>query len=305
MSNNSEEEKTSQEMVSYENITGNILYNMTNDYMFRAVLQKNKKVLEGLVCSLLHLSPSDIQSLEITNPIELGAAIKDKEFWLDVNVLLNNNTKLNLEMQVVNEGNWKERSLSYLCRSFDSLLKGQEYIEVLPTIHISFLNFTLFPEAPEFYATYLFKNEKNNMVFSDKLQLRVIELNQIELATVEDRQYELDYWAYLFKTKTWEELKSMTAKNEYFEETAKTLYVLGSDARIREECRRRDDYLKQQKYYETTIATQGETIKELEITVKEQDTTIKEQDITIKEQSATIAAQEARIAELEALVTKE
>ena len=92
MSNNSEEEKTSQEMVSYENITGNILYNMTNDYMFRAVLQKNKKVLEGLVCSLLHLSPSDIQSLEITNPIELGAAIKDKEFWLDVNVLLNNST---------------------------------------------------------------------------------------------------------------------------------------------------------------------------------------------------------------------
>lgn len=100
MSNNAKEEKTLQEMISYENITGNILYHMTNDYMFRAVLQKNKKVLEGLVCSLLRLSPSDIQSLEITNPIELGAAIKDKEFWLDVNVLLNNNTKLNLEMQI-------------------------------------------------------------------------------------------------------------------------------------------------------------------------------------------------------------
>ena len=183
--------------------------------------------------------------------------------------------------------------------------------EVLPTIHISFLNFTLFPEAPEFYATYLFKNEKNNMVFSDKLQLRVIELNQIELATVEDRQYELDYWAYLFKTKTWEELKAMTAKNEYFEETAKTLYALGSDARIREECRRRNDYLKQQKYYETTIATQGETIKEQDTIIKEQDitikelgTTVKEQDTTIKEQSATIAEQEARIAELEALIAK-
>ena len=103
----------------------------------------------------------------------------------------------------------------------------------------------------------------------------------------------------------------MAAKNEYFEETAKTLYALGSDARIREECRRRNDYLKQQKYYETTIATQGETIKEQDsiiqeqdTTIKEQDTTIKEQDITIKEQNATIAAQEARIAELEALITK-
>ena len=319
MSNNSNEEKISTELLSYENITGNILYHMTNDYMFRAVLQKNKKVLEGLVCSLLRLSPSDIQSLEITNPIELGAAIKDKEFWLDVSVLLNNNIKLNLEMQVANEGNWKDRSLSYLCRSFDSLLEGQDYIEVMPTIHISFLDFTLFPEAPEFYAAYQFQNVKNHRVFSDKLQLRVVELNQINLATEEDKQYELDYWAHLFKVNTWEELKVMAAKNEYFEETAKTLYALGSDARIREECRRRNDYLKQQKYYETTIATQGETIKEQDsiikeqdttikeqdTTIKEQDTTIKEQDITIKEQSATIAAQEARIAELEALVTKE
>ena len=27
--------------------TGPIMYNMTNDYMFRAILQKNKKVLKG------------------------------------------------------------------------------------------------------------------------------------------------------------------------------------------------------------------------------------------------------------------
>lgn len=305
MSIHSNEEKTLQkENISYENITGNILYNMTNDYMFRAVLQKNKKVLTGLVCSLLHLIPSNIQSLEITNPIELGTSIEDKEFWLDVNVLLNNNTRLNLEMQVANEGNWKERSLSYLCRSFDSLLEGQNYKEVLPAIHISFLNFTLFSEAPEFYAKYQFQNVKNHRVYSDKVQLRVVELNQINLATEEDKQYELDYWAHLFRMNTWEELKAMAAKNEYFEETAKTLYALGSDARIREECRRRNDYLKQQKYYKTTIATQGETIKEQDIKIKKQDTTIREQKSTIQDLNATVVTQNARIAELEALLAE-
>lgn len=34
--------------------TGKIRYTMTNDYMFRAILQKNQKVLRGLVSSLLH-----------------------------------------------------------------------------------------------------------------------------------------------------------------------------------------------------------------------------------------------------------
>ena len=48
MSNNSEEEKTSQEMVSYENITGNILYNMTNDYMFCKRIKRFWKVLSVL-----------------------------------------------------------------------------------------------------------------------------------------------------------------------------------------------------------------------------------------------------------------
>lgn len=36
--------------------TGKIDYGMRNNYMFRAVLQENKTVLTGLVCSLLHLS---------------------------------------------------------------------------------------------------------------------------------------------------------------------------------------------------------------------------------------------------------
>ena len=33
-----------------ENAYGKIPYNMTNDYMFRAVLQSNNKVLRGLIC---------------------------------------------------------------------------------------------------------------------------------------------------------------------------------------------------------------------------------------------------------------
>lgn len=74
----------------------------------------------------------------------------------------------NLEMQNLNEYNWPERSLSYLCRSFDQLYRGQEYEEALPVIHIGFSDFTLHPEAPEFYATYKMLNVKNHLLYSDK-----------------------------------------------------------------------------------------------------------------------------------------
>ena len=59
---------------SLQDAYGEIPYGMTNDYMFRAVLQSNNKVLRGLICSLLRLSESEVNSVVITNPIVLGTA---------------------------------------------------------------------------------------------------------------------------------------------------------------------------------------------------------------------------------------
>ena len=82
------------------NASGPLRFNMMNDYMFRAVLQENNKVLRGLICSLLHLSEEEIISTRITNPIILGESITNKEFRPDINVCLNDNTLINLEMQI-------------------------------------------------------------------------------------------------------------------------------------------------------------------------------------------------------------
>lgn len=68
-----------------------IQYNMTNDYMFRYILQKNEKVLRGLVCALLHLKPTQLKDVEIKNPMDLSKNITGKDFVLDIKILLNNN----------------------------------------------------------------------------------------------------------------------------------------------------------------------------------------------------------------------
>lgn len=73
--------------------------------MFRIVLQQNNCVLKGLICSLLHLHPDDIVSVEITNPILLGDKFDAKEFILDVDVTLNNAMLINLEMQISKDAN--------------------------------------------------------------------------------------------------------------------------------------------------------------------------------------------------------
>ncbi len=226
----------------YELPTGKLEYRLTNDYLFRVLLQNSHKVLEGLVCSLLHLKPEQIHSLIITNPIKLGEAVSDKTFVLDVEVQLNSNKLINLEMQVINEGNWTDRSLSYLCRSFDRLCRGQDYRDTLTAIHIGILDFTLFPEHPEFYAQYKLLNTEKHYIFNDKFVLNVLDLNQTELATEMDKTYHLDYWAALFKATTWEDIRMLSSANEYMAEAARTIFEACTDADIRKQCEARERY---------------------------------------------------------------
>lgn len=231
----------SEKILSFMSATGKIDYNMTNNYMFRYILQEKEKVLIGLICSLLHLEPSDVKNVTIKNPIDLAADVSGKEFILDIKVMLNDDTLINLEMQIANEYNWPERSLSYLCRSYDQLYRGQEYEEALPVIHIGFLDFTLHSSHPEFYATYQMLNIKNHLLYSDKFTLSVVNLKQIEQATEEDKAFKIDYWATMFKAKTWEELRVMAKDNEYLQEAAESLYVANADEIVREQCRARED----------------------------------------------------------------
>lgn len=283
-------------------VSGLLPIPMTNDYLFRTLLQRNNKVLKGLICSLLHLSPDQLHTAEITNPIELGSSITDKTFILDIKVLLNDQTVLNLEMQVINQYNWVERSLSYLCRNFDSLQSGEAYQAIQPVVQIGILNFTLFPMQPEFYATYQLLNVKNHSLYSDKLRISVLNLTQIELATEEDKSCQLDTWASLFKATTWEELTMLAQNNDYIKEAADTVFRLCQDERVRMECEAREDYYRTQLGIQQMMDRQAATLEaqaaELQSQAAELQTQaakLQSQTTELQAQAATLEAQKTRI----------
>ncbi len=285
---------------TFWNASGQIPYNMTNDYMFRAVLQSNNRVLRGLICSLLHLSEQKVISVEITNPII-------KEFRLDINVNLNNRTLINLEMQIANKLNWRERSVMYLCRSFDHLSHGQNYSEAKSAIHIGFLDYTLFKERPEFYASYKLINVKNRQKYSDSLTLNVVDLSRIDLATEEDKKYHIHEWALLFKSTTWEEIKMLASKDEYLQEASETMFRMSADDLVRKRCRDREEYYQDLRNYERKIELDQIEHEQDILSYKqkiEQDRLEHEQDIRSYEQKIeqNRLEHEQAIAEKDALI---
>lgn len=262
--------------------TGPLPIPMTNDYLFRAILQNNNYVLKGLICSLFCLSPAEVTSATIINPILLGEAINEKTFFLDIFVLLNNDTRINLELQVINEHNWPERSLSYLCRTFDNLNAGEDYRVVRPAIQIGLLDFTLFPAHPEFYSTYKFMNIKNHTIYSDKICLSVLDLTRKDLATEEDQKSHRHLWASFFKAKTWEELKMLARQDEFINEASAAVYQLSRDEQIRLQCEAREDYYRRQRSVQHDLDKQKHTIETQNATIENQNTTIENQNTTIE-----------------------
>lgn len=209
--------------------------------MFHIVFQKDMLALKGLICAVLHLELEDIKEIEVCNPIEIGKDVGSKNFYLDLKIKYNNNTVVNLEMQIVNRGNWPERSLSYLCRSFDNLNKGEDYDNVYSAVHIGFIDFTLFPDEPELCSTYMLSNVKTHRIYTSKFKLKVVELNHTKFATDEDKQYKIDRWARMFKATTWEELRMCAGDDEAMQSAVKKVYEYNEEEAVRDMCRARDE----------------------------------------------------------------
>ena len=269
--------------MDFHSATGNLEYTLTNDFLFKALLQKNQKVLKALVASFMRLKIEEITSIEITNPIELGNSPAYKTFSLDIRLILNLNTIINLEMQVLNKGFWPERSIGYLARSFDNLKRGEDYGNTKSVIHIGFLDFDLPGIPPEFYGTYKLLNVKNHAKYSDKFTLSVVNLKHIDMATTEDKKYHIDKWAALLKAATWEEIKMIAGKNEYLNEASSELFKRLADLGVQEECEARERYYKERQYMVELRQEIAESKKELEVSQKELEESKKELEENKKE----------------------
>jgi len=269
----------------WRNAKGKIAYGMTNDYMFRMVLQSNNNVLKGIISSMMHVPSDTITTVEIANPIELGKYIEDKDYVLDIKVKLNDNSIINLEMQVADLGNWQNRSLSYLCRTFENVQKGEDYNSVMPVTHIGFLDYDLFPEEKEFYSKNMLQNIKTGTIYNRNFCLRVLSLNQIELATEEDKRWHIDEWARLFKATTWEELKMIAEKDKVYSEAANSIYEQNSDETVRMMCEARREAIFHEQYVQNKMESLEKQLsqKEKQLSQKEKQLSQKEKQLSQKD----------------------
>ena len=127
------------------------------------------------------------------------------------------------------------------------------------------------------------------------ISFSVLDLNCINLATEEDKRYKIDYWAKLFKSTTWEELKMYAESDDNLREAATSIYKLTQDEKIRQQCEAREDYHRRTAGRERLLKETQELVKEQQDKLKEQQGKLKEQQDKLEEQQDKLEEQQRRL----------
>ena len=122
----------------------------TNDFLFKKLFgeTKNADILKDLLKGILtHIN---IATVQINKDVSLERKmITEKLGILDIVATLNDNTKVNIEMQVKDYYNTIDRSVFYGTGVYhENLQSGEDYIDTPRSISIWITNYDVFKEGP-------------------------------------------------------------------------------------------------------------------------------------------------------------
>lgn len=163
----------------------------------------------------------------------------------------------------------------------------------MPIVHVGFLNFSLFPDYPEFFASYQLTNISNpkySYSYSDKLRISVVDLTQIELATEEDKRYDIDLWARVFTATTWREVEMLAQNNEYLQEAISGVRQLTEDEKIRQQCQAREDFAYWERIKSTKMKELSEDLQQAQDKLQQTQDELQKKDDEIARLRAELAA---------------
>ena len=115
-----------------------------NDYVFHRIYgsdtEESKAALIGLLNIILERKDDPIRHIEITNPIDLGEWMPDKDTTMDIKAKTDSGELLTIEMQVDKLTYYRNRALFYGGRLVNSSLKSGEPYDKTRVCHLEMQN---------------------------------------------------------------------------------------------------------------------------------------------------------------------
>ena len=170
----------------------------------------------------------DIREARLANSFLRRRHRRQKQGVLDIAVVLQDGTKVDIELQVAEQKFWIKRKLFYLARMYgDTLYSGEDYERLRKCIAISILDFSLTADE-RYYSSYRLR-DKAGRELTDLFEVHIIELNKKLTGTgaIED-------WIRLFNVERREDLDMIKTMNAGIMEAIGEMRRLSLGRRLRQ-----------------------------------------------------------------------
>jgi predicted transposase/invertase (TIGR01784 family) len=172
------------------------------DYAFKHLFGRDatRPLLIDVLDSVLDPAPGHaIRDVELLNPFNPKEALDDKLSVLDIKARDQSGRLFNVEMQMLAFRHYEKRILYYGTRLYQQQLhEGQDYLELKPTLSVSFLDHVFFPQAPEYHLRFQLLETARHFPFTADLEFHVLELPKFQKAPAELASG-LDVWLYFLR----------------------------------------------------------------------------------------------------------
>lgn len=181
-------------------------FSLKYDDVFREAMS-HESIRKQFISDVTGIPLSTIRSARLESPYLWKWYRRQKQGILDVAVVLDDGTKVDIELQVHIQKSWIRRKLFYLAKRYtENLRMGEDYDRLRKCINISILDFRLI-QSEENHTVYTLCDRKGNEL-TDLLELHIVELTkEVQAGDA------LTDWIRLFNTGTMEELDMIKTKN--------------------------------------------------------------------------------------------
>jgi len=171
------------------------------DFAFKKVFgsEQSKGILIDFLNAIIDFEDLRISDLSIVDPYQIPLLKGMKDTYVDVKAILSNQTKVIIEMQVLNVEGFEKRVLYNAAKTYSTQLqKAQAYASLEPIIALTLTDFVMFEDVPT-VLSYWHLREKDTLIkYSDDIELIFAELpkftkTEAELDTITEK------WLYFVK----------------------------------------------------------------------------------------------------------
>lgn len=206
---------------------------VTNDYIFKKIFAKkgNESILKDLLHSILQIK---IKSLEVMADTNLERELESNKLGiLDIKARIDNETIVNIEIQIINRYNMIERTLFYWSGLYYNVLqKGEDYKEIKKVIAINILDYNEFEEGP-YHEIAKLRREYLYKILTDKIEIHFIQIPKFKKQR-KDMKTKLDMWMDFISQIDEKEVKNAMSKNKEIKKAQEEYeYLTGDEAERR------------------------------------------------------------------------